>query len=96
MTGDIVLFLNAGDYLYDEHVIIIRDVADVFRKKLKIQLLYGNVVHDYGGKRRLRKYKRIGRMFFACAMICHQVIFAKRELFDKYGYFDERFIRSVS
>ncbi len=93
MSGDMVLFLNAGDFLYDNEVI--KDVASVFAEKPKIQILYGNIVTDHDGKRRLRKYNNIDRLFFACAMICHQVIFASRELFDEYGYFDERFTRNA-
>jgi glycosyltransferase involved in cell wall biosynthesis len=93
MTGEIVLFLNSGDYLFDNDVI--SDVADVFRQKPEIQVLYGNVVNDYGKKRKLRKYKNINRLFFSCSTLCHQVIFAKRDVFVKYGYFDEKYTRNA-
>ena len=64
----------------------------MFREKPELQLLYGNVVLDYGKMRKLRRYNNIDRIFFACSMICHQVIFAQKELFVKHGYFDEEFV----
>ena len=89
MTGDLVLFLNSGDYLHDNNVI--SDVVNVFNKNPGIHLLYGNVVFDYGTRKQIRKYRQLDRIFFSCSTISQQVMFAKKALFVKYGFFDEEF-----
>jgi len=93
MSGEVVLFLNAGDYLYDADVV--RDVVQVFIERPEVGVVYGNVIHDYGKVRKLRRYDRIDRIFFACSTICHQVVFARKEVFDKYGRFDVRLVRNA-
>lgn len=86
-TGDVVFFLNSGDYLYDKDVT--KDVVGVFKRRPEVQLLYGNVMFDYGSKKQIREYKKLDRLFFSCSCISHQTIFAKKELFITYGSFDE-------
>lgn len=90
-SGDILYFLNTDDYLYDENVISI--VAEVFRQKQDVCIVYGNVVvidertgfrHTAGRKMELKDFGR-------GMMATHQSIFTKKKMFDKYGFFDRTF-----
>lgn len=86
-TADYCLFLNSGDWLYNEQVIqrFIQGVAGS-------DLIYGNVVLSNGsGKLTVKKYHSFVPYDLVAGTIVHQVIFFKRTLFDKYGFYDESF-----
>lgn len=87
--GEYTLMLNSGDYLVDEHVIEkvlpLLDGADIIQ---------GNTIEDYPDK--IIRNKGFGRSnidFFDVMRghFLHQASFCKRELFDKYGFFDESY-----
>lgn len=86
-SGNIIYFLNSDDALFDNN--IISDVANMF-KESDISYLYGNVLVSDVKK----KYKYVrGREFMledfkSGDMPPHQGFFARRELFEKYDYFD--------
>lgn len=90
--GDYILFLNSGDRLYDENVL--EDIRNLLDKE-KPDIIYGNMVavknDGTGVPVYYAKKKRLGRLKIALGYtVCHQVIFAKKELF-KEKCFDESY-----
>jgi len=93
-SGDYILFLNSDDYLYGKNVIL--SVVKFLNRNKDLDWIYGkiNVVEIDGkrvgvfpkrkifqiGSRTLLKYKNY---------IPHQAVFIKKEVFQKYGPFDE-------
>ena len=93
-TGDIVYILNSDDSLCDENVISY--IVDEFKKYPQADLLYGKIKyidlpeyfslpspqHNY-----LIKAKRD----FIKKMICHQAVFARKNLFNKIGLLETKY-----
>lgn len=86
--GEYIYFLNAGDRFYGAETL-----SAVFRDHvIKEDLAYGNIIEDHGKRQVHREFPdRITSRFLLGNMICHQATFARKELFERYGYFDERF-----
>lgn len=91
-NGDYVLFLNSGDTFADERVL--SDVADLIEQdNLKADIYFGNVLRKREKKTVLEKYHGrdiVLRLLLAGHMPCHQSIFTKLEVMQKYC-FDERY-----
>lgn len=93
-TGDYIFFINCGDTLYDENVL--EDVA----KEIDFSqpdILYGNIVlinrktGEEKGKVDYLKEKRLNKLKLMMGYtVCHQAVFAKRELFNE-KKFDETY-----
>ena len=87
--GEYVLMLNSGDYLVDEHVIE--------RMTLELDgtdIVQGNNIEDRNGiVYRNRGYGKsdIDMNDVLHGHFLHQSSFCRRDLFDKYGYFDESY-----
>ena len=84
-----VLMLNSGDFLIDEHVI-----ERILPELDGTDIVQGNTIENHGsrllrnrgyGKSEITMYDVMGGGFL------HQASFCKRELFEKYGYFDESY-----
>lgn len=89
-TGDYVHFLNAGDLFYSSQILDL--VARTIRDADEPDIVYGNRIIVNGKRERfVRSYPSITLERLKEGMICHQVIFSKRELFEKNGGFDESF-----
>lgn len=85
-TGDLVYFLNAGDYLCDNDVL--RNVAEEFRAGPDGDILYGDYIYyDDSGEERCSGY-RTGVPDLINRGYCHQTTFAKRSIFDMCGNFN--------
>ncbi|MDB5280350.1 MAG: hypothetical protein JWR61_5305 [Ferruginibacter sp.] len=83
--GAYLLFLNAGDYLFDSAVL-----KNVFDTNPAEDIIYGNVVWDpvkYQGK----YPAKLSFEFFINNALPHQASFIKKELFDRVGLYDERY-----
>lgn len=91
-NGDYILFLNSGDTFADESVLA--DVADLIQKDdSKADIYFGNVLRKREDKTVLETYHGrdiVLRLLLAGRMPCHQSIFTKREVMQKYG-FDEKY-----
>lgn len=87
-TGEYCLFLNSGDKLVDNLVL-----EKVFEKKYTNGIIYGNLITvDENGNQKYRKSSEyIGKIKMLADTLWHPVSFIKRELFLKYGDYDERF-----
>ena len=86
-TGEYLLFLNAGDTLHSTDVL-----SKVFSNPHNADILYGDIMmvqtKDKSTKWTLEKYQ-VNEQFFIDRTLFHQAAFIKKELFDKYGMYDE-------
>ena len=86
-TGDIVGLIHAGDRLYDNEVI--KKIAKC-HLNYKIDISYGNskLVNSSNKSIRINKSPAYKRSLVRRGwMPSHQSIYAKRNLFEKYGYY---------
>ncbi len=91
--GDIVFFLNADDRFHDPAVLA--DVAQQFIAYPALDLLYGNVVVERPGSEILKSHRHINGLSLPFEDLCHQAVFARRSLFDRFGLFDLRWPTSA-
>jgi glycosyltransferase involved in cell wall biosynthesis len=87
-SGEYLLFLNAGDWLYSKETLLDME------KKLITPVVIGNLaVVDRTGFISLRKYEtyRINRDYIYNKTLPHQSAFIKKDLFLKYGLYCKDF-----
>lgn len=89
ITGDYVLFLNCGDYLFSDDVFENLN-AIIEQEETPCELYYGDVfVRCRGGvisnKGKLTDYRLMSRT------ICHQTILFKKSVFEQNAYLDSQF-----
>ena len=87
--GEYTLMLNSGDYLVNENV-----VAKIIPLLDGTDIIQGNTIEEIDDvKYRNRGYGKSDIDFFDVmkGFFLHQASFCKKELFEKYGYFDESY-----
>ena len=87
--GEYVLMLNSGDYLVDEHVI-----EHILQELDGTDIVQGNNIEDRNGIiYRNRGYGKsdIDMNDVMHGHFLHQSSFCRRDLFERYGYFDESY-----
>ena len=84
--GDILFFLNSDDQFYDANVV--SDIVDVFRCSPDASLVYGDAVYITSNKDVVSCFEDINKNNIIFSHLCHQAVFAKRELFANLGNFD--------
>ena len=87
--GEYTLMLNSGDYLVDEHVI-----ERILPELDGTDIVQGNIIKIVSGHDVVCRGVGKSDISFFDAMhahFLHQASFCRRELFDKYGYFDESY-----
>ncbi len=85
-TGDLIYFLNAGDYLCNND--ILKNVIDKLSTNPDSDLLYGDFIYyDDTSELRYSGY-RAGIPDLIRRGCCHQTIFAKRSTFARCGKFN--------
>lgn len=90
ISGDYVLFLNAGDYLYSKGTL--DHFADYIIKFDKPDIIYGNAVFYYDKRIIMTERKNFDwKLIIKANGVCHQSVLAKRKLFKEYQ-FDESFV----
>lgn len=87
--GEYVNFMNSGDFFYEQETL--EKIEASFSKDIGI--LYGNTVYfnDDGYKRNETPPEKITFSFFYSLGLNHQAAFIKKELFQKYFYYNESF-----
>jgi glycosyltransferase involved in cell wall biosynthesis len=87
-TGKYLLFLNSGDKLVNSDIF-----QKVFNLDLQADIVYGDMqIQENNGLITHRKMpEKIGAMQLYADTIWHPVAFIKRDLFYKYGFYDEQF-----
>lgn len=79
--GEYIFFLNAGDCFAERNVLA---KVDTISSDLKSDILYGNIIQVKEEQKSIYKYGKMckSKLYFSIgACICHQAMFAKRELF---------------
>lgn len=88
-TGQYLLFLNSGDKLVDSHVLqkVLNQnpTADIVYGDMQTKEVDGLIVHR-------TMPDKISVVQLYADTIWHPVAFIKRELFYKYGFYDEQFL----
>lgn len=87
--GEYTLMLNSGDYLVDEYVI-----EKIMSELDGTDIVQGNIIKVGAGEEQLERGYGKSDISFIDVMknhFLHQASFCRRELFDKYGYFDESY-----
>ena len=80
-TGAYCLFLNSGDCFYDHKVL-----DRMFAMKLNEDIIYSDVIIG----RHINRYPiQLDITFFLTRSLCHQSTLLKKDLFDKYGLYNE-------
>lgn len=85
-TGDIISFLNGDDWYLDDAVF--DKIYDLFTNS-NAQIVAGRVTSE-GNPRRIIKYEDLDILYYKM-VLPHQAIFARKEIFEKYGYFNEQY-----
>ncbi len=88
VTGDVVAFLNSDDW-YEENTL--KTVTEQFNEETDV--LCGQVkAYKKGQLIGIEPGRKIscGELFLGMCY-CHQAIFARRQVFEQYGYFDTRY-----
>ncbi len=87
-TGDVLFFLNSDDRFADSEVL--SDVAEEFKDPDDPHLVYGNALLEYQDACiPWIPHNRLSRRHLATGTICHQAIFASKDLMDLTGGFSE-------
>lgn len=88
--GEYFYFLNSGDVFASDMVLL-----DVFKEDHHDSFVCGNYFFDFGGS--LVKYDDYRGRDWSFALydifsdgLCHQAFFIRRNMFEKYGYYDEQ------
>ena len=89
-SGDIILLLNSGDFLYDDNVT--RIVSEQFEKDKDLMWLHGK----YRTIRSdiwviLGKPFEKEKVYRGMRSISHQTMYVKKELYTKHGYYDSQY-----
>ncbi len=84
--GEYCLFLNSGDWLFNEKIL-----SDVFINFPEYDIVYGNG-YSFSKKYVIKKYEipeKLKLSYFYSDSIFHASTFIKKELFNKYGLYNE-------
>jgi|GEM_PF-184740 len=92
-TGEYLFFLNSGDILFEPTTL-----GKVFENSNGEDVVYGDIVNDWRGNEesidiglQFRSYpERIDYRYWIQDFLCHQVTFIKKDLFDRYGLYNEK------
>lgn len=88
VSGDYIIFLNAGDSFADEHVL--EELSQKCTEKNYPDILFGNIIYkEENGGRFGRNYSRIcAKKYYYLSgdTICHQAIMACRDSLLKYPF----------
>jgi glycosyltransferase involved in cell wall biosynthesis len=84
-SGEWIFFLNADDRLADP--MVLADVAQACATS-KADLVYGDVIYTDGTREWPKSFAWITPEKLVYGDLCHQVVFARRSLFEQHGVFD--------
>lgn len=90
-AGEYCLFLNSGDWLTNDNVL-----SDIKFSQRTEDIIYGNLIYMHIDKEPSKMFgikdsEITFYNFFATQSIPHQAAFIKRDLFEKYGLYDESY-----
>lgn len=86
--GEYILFLNAGDYFYDDTVLELYSQT-ILNNNLP-DLVYCNYITT-GLNIEVQSPPVLSKFYLFKTMLCHQVCMIKKEAYDKLGFFDIKY-----
>lgn len=85
-TGELVHFLNSGDFFYNNKVI--EKIIEIMNKSPDVDIIYGDcILYDQNENEYCSGY-RSDIVQIISRGICHQTIFSRMMVFEKCGQFD--------
>jgi len=89
-TGNVLYFLNANDYLFDENVI--KEVVKHF-EKTGAKIIFGDMsfIKETGEEKERRSFELADKLFLTSENLCHQGIFYKKDVFEICGLYNEKY-----
>jgi glycosyltransferase involved in cell wall biosynthesis len=89
-TGEVIVLLNSGDLLYDENVVKL--VLSKFDEDKSLMWLHGKYRYQRSGVWvTLGKPFDPKKIYRGMRSLSHQTMYVRRELYDKYGLYDNSF-----
>lgn len=90
VTGDVIYFLNADDTFYSRKVV--ETIAKEFESN-KADIIYGNVkmISNKNDINYIQKYNNVDKIYLTTKNICHQAMFCRAKLYNKYGGFNPNY-----
>lgn len=89
-TGEYLLFLNSGDWLYNSTII-----SEVFTSNFDEDIVYGDVmIIGQNGYKHFNKYpdiEYVDMTFLTLTSLPHGASFMRSSLFQKYGLYSEKY-----
>ncbi len=84
--GKYLLFLNSGDYLFDDNVF-----QNIFRSfDSDIDFICGNLYFEQNGKKLIKEHpEKMTFSHLVSRTVCHPSTFIKKSLFEKYDLYNE-------
>lgn len=85
--GEYLLFLNSGDWLVDENVVI-----DFIKNVFGTDIVYGDLNYVYGNDVKMIKIpEKLNLEYFWWHSLPHQSVFFRRNLFEQFGLYNENY-----
>lgn len=97
-NGEYIQILNSGDCLASDDVVekMLKALSEKVLAIGKIPILYGNMLKDYGNGKtikdtcRFENYIPESFLYFYKGTLNHDCAYMRRDLFNKYGYYNEQ------
>lgn len=84
--GEIIHFLNADDCFVDAGVV--EAALAIFMAEPEVDLVYGDAVYRSANGAFLRRFKRVNAHNLLYGDLCHQAVFARKRVFERFGRFN--------
>lgn len=84
--GEILHFLNADDTFVDAGVV--EAALAVFMAEPSVDVVYGDAIYRTAEGAFLRRFKRVNAHNLLYGDLCHQVVFARKRVFERFGRFN--------
>jgi glycosyltransferase involved in cell wall biosynthesis len=88
-SGDIIYFLNSGDRIFAPDTI--EKIVAVFKDNPEVNLVHGDAIGYGNQQEEYLSMKRENTVIYFTQGLCHQTLFARKQLFEKVGDFNTRF-----
>lgn len=88
-NGDLIYFLNSGDYLYDDK--ILEKIASEAEKNNLCEIFYGDILYYNSSGSKYYSGPKNSIVEIISRGINHQSIFTRKSAFEKCGYFDTKY-----
>lgn len=86
-SGEYILFLNSGDYIYEAH-----SIEKVYSHLITEDIIYGDLIFDNHKNREVYNYpEQLNFSFLFKYSLPHPATFIKRKLFEDHGFYETKY-----